>query len=142
MLKLARLREDAISPFRATEHSSGLDLSAPDGFWLDPGETKAVPLGWACELQPGYEAQIRSRSGLALKCGVVVLNSPGSVDADFRGELAVILHNHSSRTMVFKRGDRIAQLVGALVWLGRYEEVEPSELSPTERKGGLGSTGA
>jgi dUTP pyrophosphatase len=129
-------------PAYATPGSAGLDLlaavSAP--VTLPPGGRDAIPTGLAIALPDGFEAQVRPRSGLALKSGVTVLNSPGTVDADYRGEIKVILINHSEAPFVIARGDRIAQLVIAPVTQLSWSAVEV--LPETQRgSGGFGSTG-
>jgi dUTP pyrophosphatase len=107
---------------------------------LAPGARDAVPTGLAIALPPGFEAQVRPRSGLALKSGITCLNSPGTVDADYRGEVKVILINHGAEPFVIRRGDRIAQLVIAPVIQARWTEVDT--LDETARgAGGFGSTG-
>lgn len=129
-------------PEYQTEQSAGVDLRA----WVDneitisPGARKLIPTGLFIELPAGYEAQVRPRSGLALKSGVTVLNSPGTIDADYRGEIGVILINHSDEPFIIRSGDRIAQMV-----IARYERVnwnKVEELSETSRgAGGFGHTG-
>lgn len=107
---------------------------------LKPMERVLVPTGIAVEIPPGFEAQIRPRSGLAIRHGITLLNTPGTIDADYRGEIKVILINLGSEDFVVRRGDRIAQMVIAPVIKVELEEVE--ELSPTKRlTGGFGSTG-
>jgi len=129
-------------PAYATEDSAGLDLLAAigDPVTLQPGERKLVPTGLSIAVPPGFEAQVRPRSGLALKQGVTVLNSPGTVDADYRGEVGVILINHGDKPFVINRGERIAQMVIAAY--SRAEWVPVAELPETQRgSGGFGSTG-
>ena len=112
--------------------------SAP--FHLAPGARAAIPTGLAIALPPGFEAQVRPRSGLALKSGITALNSPGTIDADYRGEVQVILVNHGEETVTFRRGDRIAQMVIAPVTRVTWDEAD--DLDVTERgAGGFGSTG-
>ena len=129
-------------PAYATAQSAGLDLLAAVGepVQLAPGKRALIPTGIAFALPAGYEAQVRPRSGLALKHGVTVLNSPGTVDADYRGEVSVILINHGDEPFTVERGQRIAQLVVA-----RHERVlwdEVATLSDSSRgAGGFGSTG-
>jgi dUTP pyrophosphatase len=107
---------------------------------LQPGERRAIPTGWILEIPAGYEGQIRPRSGLALRQGVTCLNSPGTVDADFRGEVMVILINLSQERFVLRRGDRIAQLVVSPVQRAGLQI--SAELAPSGRgEGGFGSTG-
>ncbi len=134
--------KDLPLPFYATEHSSGMDLLAAveEPIVLKPMERALIPTGIAIEIPPGYEAQIRPRSGLAIRHGITLLNTPGTIDADYRGEIKVIVINLGSEDFVIKRGDRIAQMVICPVIKVELEEVE--DLSPTERAdGGFGSTG-
>lgn len=129
-------------PRYETEHAAGLDLAAciPADIQLAPGKRALVPTGFAIALPPGYEAQVRPRSGLAAKHGITVLNSPGTIDADYRGELGVILINLGEVAFTISRGMRIAQLVVAPV--AQAVLAETSELPATERgAGGFGSTG-
>lgn len=136
------LAEGAVLPVYQTEGSSGADVKAflKTPITLDPGEYKAIPTGIYLEIPPGYEVQVRPRSGLAVKYGVTVLNSPGTLDCDYRGEVKVILINHSKRAFEVKNGDRIAQLVFSPVTLCEFEISET--LSSTKRgEGGFGSTG-
>ena len=129
-------------PAYATAQSAGLDLMAAiDGnVTLAPGARQLIPTGLSIALPAGYEAQVRPRSGLALKQGITVLNSPGTIDADYRGEVKVLLINHGSENFVLKRGDRIAQMVVASVTRIDWNVVET--LDETARgAGGYGSTG-
>lgn len=129
-------------PFYATKHAAGMDLRAAveEEVVLDPGTHALIPTGLAMALPEGFEAQVRPRSGLALKHGITVLNSPGTVDADYRGEVGVILINHGSAPFHIQRGERIAQMIIAPVT--RAELVEVAELPDTERgAGGFGSSG-
>lgn len=127
-------------PRYATSGAAGLDLSAAEKVVLEPGQWRAVGTGLLIELEPGYEAQVRPRSGLALKYGVTVLNAPGTIDADYRGEIRVVLINHGREPHWIEVGDRIAQLVIAPVEQAEIEQV--GELSSTERgQGGFGHTG-
>ena len=107
---------------------------------LAPGERMLIPTGFALDVPEGYEVQIRPRSGLALRSGVTLLNSPGTIDSDYRGELKVILINHGDTTFVVQRGDRVAQLVLAPVTLASWLEVEELDVT-TRGEGGFGSTG-
>lgn len=128
-------------PKYQTALSAGMDLYANIDveFTLKPLERKLVPTGFYLELPEGFEAQVRPRSGLAIKNGITVLNSPGTVDADYRGEVGVILINLSSENFVIKDGDRIAQMVIAKHETPVWEET--TELAETERgSGGFGST--
>ena len=125
-----------------TAQAAGTDLRAAiDGpLTLAPGARTLVPTGFCMALPPGYEAQVRPRSGLALRYGVTVLNSPGTIDADYRGEVGVLLINLGEADFVLQRGERFAQMVLAPVTQGAFEVV--AELDDTERgSGGYGSTG-
>ena len=127
-----------------SKHAAGLDVVAavPEGasLVLAPGARALIPTGFVLELPEGHEAQVRPRSGLALKHGVTLLNSPGTIDADYRGEAMVLLINHGTEPFMIRRGDRIAQAVIAPVT--HVEVVEAGALETTERgEGGFGSTG-
>ena len=125
-----------------TLHAAGMDLSAclSEDLVLNPGVRALVPTGIAIELPEGYEAQIRPRSGLALKHGVTLVNSPGTIDADYRGEVGVIVINHGEEPFVIKNQERIAQMVFAPFIRAIFEEVV--ELGETKRgAGGFGHTG-
>jgi len=143
-IKVLRLPHGADLPLPsyATELAAGLDLlAAVDGsLILRPGQRALVPTGLAIALPAGFEAQIRPRSGLALRDGVTVLNSPGTIDADYRGEVSVILANFGEQPVTLERGMRIAQMV-----IARHEQAawrEVTELDTTARgRGGFGSTG-
>jgi len=130
-------------PSYQSDHAAGLDLVAAVGAArrLAPGERTLIPTGFAMELPPGFEGQIRPRSGLALREGVTVLNAPGTIDADYRGEIGVLLVNHGHEAFTVARGARIAQLI-----VSRVERVDPQEtheLSGTSRgEKGFGSTGS
>jgi dUTP pyrophosphatase len=134
--------EDLPLPRKMSRGASGFDLFAAidQPLTLSPGQRQLIPTGIALEMPDGVEAQVRSRSGLTLKHGIAVLNSPGTIDADYRGEVGVILINLGSEPFVVHRGDRIAQLV-----FGRILDVrlmETDQLSTTERGGGgFGHTG-
>ena len=139
--KLENLGDIAVPKYETTG-SAGLDLSAAisDDIVIKPGEVALVKTGIAIALEKGYEAQIRPRSGLALKKGITVLNSPGTVDSDYRGEVCAILINHSKVDFVVKRGERIAQMVIAKHEQAKITVVE--DLDETARgSGGFGSTG-
>jgi dUTP pyrophosphatase len=136
--------EGLTRPAYQTADAAGLDLlaavSAETPLVLAPGKYAMVPTGLKIALPPGYEAQVRPRSGLAAKYGVTVLNSPGTVDADFRGEINVLLINHGDAPFSIRRGERIAQMVIAPVVQAQLVPV--AALSATERgSGGFGSTG-
>jgi dUTP pyrophosphatase len=131
-------------PAYETAGSAGMDLRAALGEFetvvLEPGQRKLIPTGLKIALEPGHEAQVRPRSGLALKHGVTCLNAPGTIDSDYRGEVGVILVNHGELPFEIKRGERIAQMV-----IARYEQarmVEVEAVDDTARgAGGFGSTG-
>ncbi|MCF4097025.1 dUTP diphosphatase [Maritalea mediterranea] len=132
------------APQQATSGAAGLDLRAAvlegEAIIIEPSEFSMVPTGISIALPEGYEAQVRPRSGLAAKFGVTVLNSPGTVDADYRGELKVILINHGKSPFTINRGDRIAQMVIAPV--EKVVMIKTESLSNTDRgAGGFGSTG-
>jgi len=129
-------------PEYETANSAGVDLRAftPDDIVLRPMERKLIPTGLFISLPEGHEAQVRPRSGLAIKSGVTVLNTPGTIDSDYRGEVKVILINFSDTDFVIKNGDRIAQMVVARHERAQWEQV--AELDSTERgAGGFGHTG-
>lgn len=129
-------------PAYATQQSAGLDLMAAvaEEVILAPGARQLIPTGLAIALPAGFEAQVRPRSGLALKHGITVLNSPGTIDADYRGEVQVLLINHGHAPFTIRRGDRIAQMVVAPVTQIAWNIVD--KLDETERGGGgYGSTG-
>jgi len=142
IVKIKRLTEKAKIPQYATPGSAGMDLHANlyEEVKIRAFNRALIPTGIAIEIPPGYEAQVRSRSGLALKVGLMVLNSPGTIDSDYRGEVCVILQNTGTEPVVISDGDRIAQLVIAPVIQPIVEEVV--ELSDTQRgSGGFGSSG-
>ena len=129
-------------PTYETIASAGMDIKAflPESITLKPFERALIPTGLFIELPIGYEAQIRPRSGLAIKSGVTVLNTPGTIDADYRGEVKIILINLSQENFTVHNGDRIAQMIVAKHEQAKWEEVDT--LSDTERgKGGFGHTG-
>ena len=127
-------------PAYATSGAAGMDVLAGEGVTLAPGARHAVATGFALAIPPGYEIQVRPRSGLALKHGITVPNTPGTIDSDYRGELKVIVINLGTEPFAIERGDRIAQLVLAPVTLAAWKEVV--ELDETARgSGGFGSTG-
>src|SRR5215510_6018597 len=127
-------------PAYATEHAAGMDVVAAEDVTLRPGWRHAVATGFAIAIPEGYEVQVRPRSGLALKHGITCLNTPGTIDADYRGEVKVVLINLGAEPFTIQRGERIAQLVPAPVLKASFLEVET--LSETSRgAGGFGSTG-
>ena len=127
-------------PARATEHAAGLDVVAAEDLTLAPGQRGAVATGFAIAIPEGYEVQVRPRSGLALKHGITCLNTPGTIDSDYRGEVKIILANLGSEPFEIRRGERIAQLGPAPVLASSFREVEA--LGETSRGAwGFGSTG-
>ena len=141
-IQLKRLAhgEDLPLPVYATEHAAGLDVVAAEDVILAPGGRHAVATGFAIAIPQGYEVQVRPRSGLALKHGITCLNTPGTIDSDYRGEVKVILANLGSQPFEVRRGERIAQLVPAAVLRADFKVVE--SLDETVRGGGgFGSTG-
>lgn len=143
-VKVKRLKnnEDLSLPVYRSENSSGMDIraSVKDPVLLEPGEIRLIPTGLAVSVPPGYEAQLRPRSGLALRHGIGMVNSPGTIDSDYRGEIGIILTNWGDETFTIRRGDRIAQMIICKVY--HAELVEVDELDHTSRgQGGFGHTG-
>jgi dUTP pyrophosphatase len=143
-IQLRRLDPRAVLPRRMTPGAAGLDLAAclpaDDPLEIAAGGRALVPTGWAIAVASGYEAQVRPRSGLALRHGLTVLNAPGTIDADYRGELRVLLVNLGTDPVRIEHGTRVAQLVVAAVAMAGVVEVDA--LPPSERgTGGFGSTG-
>jgi dUTP pyrophosphatase len=127
-------------PAYATPGAAGMDVVAAEDVDLLPGQRHAVATGFQVAIPHGYEIQVRPRSGLAFKHGLSVPNAPGTIDSDYRGELKVLLINHGNQPFAIRRGERIAQLVPAVVTMAEFDEV--AELCETERgAGGFGSTG-
>ena len=146
-VKVRRMRGDRDRevplPKYMTEYSSGMDLCAAveEEVTLEPGERKLIPTGIALSIPQGYEGQVRPRSGMALRAGVTLVNTPGTIDADYRGEIGVLLINFGCQPFTVRRGDRVAQLVIAPVFQATIELVD--ELDDTPRSaGGFGHTGA
>ncbi len=143
-LKIKRLvhATDLTLPFYATPDSAGMDVQAAveTSIVLEPGERDLIPTGLIAEIPRGFEIQVRPRSGLALKHGISLVNSPGTIDSDYRGEIKIIMINHGNESFTIKRGERIAQLIVAPVV--QLPIVEVIDVSDTERGiGGFGSTG-
>ena len=141
-VKIVRLNKQASLPVYATAHAAGMDISAciEAPIIIQPSTTALIPSGFALELPEGYEAQLRPRSGLALRSMISLPNTPATIDADYRGEVKVILINYGKEPFLVSNGDRIAQMVVAKVEAVRFEEVE--ELGSTVRgEGGFGHTG-
>jgi dUTP pyrophosphatase len=134
------LNEGATLPEYQTDGSAGLDLSTSESFEIKPLERKLVGTGVRIALPPGYEAQVRPRSGLAIRHGISMVNTPGTIDADYRGEIKIIMINFGENVVSFNQGDRVAQLV--ICPVTRVHLVEVVTLDDTERgSGGFGSTG-
>ena len=144
-LKIKRISDkynDIALPHYATEGSAGMDIRAAidDELVINSGEIKLVPTNLIFEIPEGYEIQVRPRSGLALKHGIGLLNSPGTIDSDYRGEVGIIMNNISKENFVVKRGDRIAQIVLTQIYKAEILEVE--SISESQRgDGGFGHTG-
>lgn len=142
LLQFKKLHQAARLPAYMSSLAAGLDICAclEQSIILAPGARKLISTGLAVAIEPGYEIQVRPRSGLALHQGISLVNSPGTIDADYRGEIGVILINHGAEVVTISHGDRIAQLVVAPVAQARISEV--CELSVTDRgAGGFGHTG-
>ncbi len=141
-VKIVRLNKQALLPIYATAHAAGMDISAclEAPVTIEPFTTALIPSGFALELPEGYEAQLRPRSGLALRSLISLPNTPATIDADYRGEVKVILINYGKEPFIVRHGDRIAQMVVAKVERVCFEEVK--ELGLTVRgDGGFGHTG-
>lgn len=142
-LKFKRLHDDVILPEYATEGSAGMDVRAylRDEEWkiINPGDRMLVKTGLCADIPAGYELQVRSRSGLAIKYGITVLNSPGTIDSDYTDEIGIILINHSLAQFKVHHNDRIAQLVLSKVDMLPIEEID--EIKKSDRGGGFGHTG-
>ena len=129
-------------PAYETEHAAGMDLRAAvnETVVLAPGQRRLVPSGIRIALPPGTEAQVRPRSGLAVKHGISMVNAPGTIDADYRGEIKIILINHGDKPFTLQRGDRIAQLIVAPVLRVKWRQVDVLDATP-RGAGGFGHTG-
>ncbi|NKX37737.1 dUTP diphosphatase [Rhodobacteraceae bacterium R_SAG4] len=135
-----KLHEKAVLPRYETPEAAGADVRAVKPFIITPGARGLIPTGLGCEIEPGWEIQVRPRSGLAFKQGVTVLNSPGTIDSDYTGELGVLVVNLGQEDLVIEIGDRIAQIVVAPVTQGSFGWTDTQR--DTERgAGGFGSTG-
>lgn len=135
-----KLKPEAKQPEYAHPGDSGADLFAAEDRELQPGDTVGIPTGIAIQLPPGYEAQVRTKSGIALKKSCQVLNSPGTIDNEYRGEIVVIMHNAGREVQGFQAGDKIAQLIVSPIVQASF--LEQDELTETVRgAGGFGSTG-
>jgi len=139
---IKKLHSMAIIPKYMTELAAGMDICAllEEPLILEPGQRSLIPTGLAFAIPKGFEVQVRPRSGLAIKHGIALVNSPGTIDADYRGEVCIILINHGQESFTVNPGDRIAQLIVAPIC--QAELIEVSELSETARgEGGFGHTG-
>lgn len=139
-IQIKKLHQDAYIPRYQTPGAAGFDIHCIENITIPSGESKLIKTGLGMAIESGYELQIRPRSGLALKNGITVLNTPGTIDSDYRGEIMVLLINHSKQDFVIAKGDRIAQGVISKVYQADFMEV--SELDDTQRgSGGFGSSG-
>lgn len=141
-LKIKKLHPNAKTPTYGSDLASGFDLSSIEAFLIGPGKRAIVPTGLTVVIPKGFEIQIRPRSGMAAKHGVTVLNTPGTIDADYLGEIKVILINHGSEPFEVRPGDRIAQGVLAMVTdQVQFEDVDEIDEVTSRGAGGFGSTG-
>lgn len=143
-IKIKRLRGNENGPIPAymTEHAAGLDICAhlEENVVIPPGQRRLIPTGLAVAIPDGFELQVRPRSGLAIRDGVTLVNTPGTIDADYRGEIGILMINHGENPISIKNGQRIAQLVLSMVYKATFEEVD--ELPSSDRQeGGFGHTG-
>ncbi|HBF13873.1 MAG TPA: dUTP diphosphatase [Deltaproteobacteria bacterium] len=140
--RLSQIKPELPLPFYQTSGSAGMDLMADikDTVILEPGQRKLVPTGLAFSIPVGFEVQIRPRSGLAIKKGITLLNTPGTIDSDYRGEVQIILVNLGQDTVRIERGERIAQMIVAPIVQANLKEVDDLD-STTRGAGGFGSTG-
>lgn len=135
-----KIHDKAVIPYYSRHGDAGMDLFAVEDYTIKPGERKLIPTGLKVEVPHGYEMQVRPKSGLALNSGITVLNTPGTVDSGYRGEVGVILFNVSDKSFEIKQGQKIAQAVFTKFEIVELEEA--SELSVSDRgSGGFGSTG-
>lgn len=141
IIKLKRLADEAIIPNYAHAGDAGADIYSLETCTLEPLQRKAIATGISVEIPPGFEIQVRPKSGLALKHGITVLNTPGTIDAGYRGEIKVILINLGSESYVIEKGQKIAQLVTASVARMDFVEITEDLSSSLRGEGGFGSTG-
>lgn len=140
IVKIKLINENGHIPVRATSESAGFDIYSSEDTVIESGEYKAVSTGFSMEMKSGMEAQIRPRSGLAAKHGITVLNSPGTIDSDYRGEVKILLINHSRECFNIKKGERIAQMIFSKVI--DVNIIQSENLNSSVRgEGGFGSTG-
>ncbi len=141
-IKISKINEDAHIPEYKTQGSSGMDLYSVDDVNIEAYKAALISTGLIIEIPDGYEGQVRPRSGMALKSQLTVLNSPGTIDSDYRGEIKIILFNANDKAIKINKGDRIAQLVIMPVIHAKFEVVDSCELTESKRgAGGFGSTG-
>jgi dUTP pyrophosphatase len=139
-VKIKKIKESAILPKYAHEGDAGVDLYSTEEYALKPGERTLVSTGISIAIPLGYEAQVRPKSGLALKHGISIVNTPGTIDAGYRGEIGVIIINHGQEDYTIEKGKKVAQMVFNKIEAVNFEEVE--DLDDTTRgEGGFGSTG-
>ena len=139
-IKFMKIHDKAVIPYYSRQGDAGMDLFAVEDYTIKPGERKLIPTGLKVEVPHGFEMQVRPKSGLALNSGITVLNTPGTVDSGYRGELGVILFNVSDKPFEVKQGQKIAQAVFTKFEIVEFEEA--SELSLSDRgSNGFGSTG-
>lgn len=139
IIQFKKLNNNAQLPIYSTSEAAGADVYATEQVIIEPNTHALIKTGLGCSIPEGWELQVRPRSGLALKNSITVLNSPGTIDADYTGELGVILINHGNNPFVVNIGDRIAQIVCQPVYQAHFEWVD--ETKSTDRLGGFGSTG-
>jgi dUTP pyrophosphatase len=143
-IKIKRLRGNKSGPLPTymTEHAAGLDIHAflDEDVLISPGQRRLIPTGLAVAIPDGFEIQVRPRSGLAMGDGVTLVNTPGTIDADYRGEIGILMINHGSKPISIKNGQRIAQLVVSRVYKAALEEVDELPTS-SRQEGGFGHTG-
>lgn len=141
-IQFVKAHPDALLPVYATDGAAGADVHAIEGYVIPPGARCLISTGLDCVIPPGWEIQVRPRSGLAFKHRITVLNSPGTIDEDYRGGLGVLLINHSESTFYIEPGDRVAQIVVAPVYRAEFSFIERDQVEATARgAGGFGSTG-
>jgi dUTP pyrophosphatase len=143
-IKIKRLRgnKNGSLPTYMTEHAVGLDIRAflDEDVLISPGQRRLIPTGLAVAIPDGFEIQVRPRSGLAMKDGVTLVNTPGTIDADYRGEIGILMINHGEKPISIRNGERIAQLVVSRVYKATLEEVDELPTS-SRQEGGFGHTG-
>lgn len=143
-IKIKRLKDNENGPLPTymTEHAAGLDIHAflDEDVLIVPGQRRLIPTGLVVAIPDGFEIQVRPRSGLAMRDGVTLVNTPGTIDADYRGEIGILMINHGGKPITIRNGQRIAQLVVSSVYKAELEEVDELPASPRQ-EGGFGHTG-